>query len=42
MLANSKVRWNGFEFDGELEAFAAAKKSFIKNSRKLLHDKSDC
>ena len=31
MLANSKVRWKGFEFDGELEAFAAAKKDFIKN-----------
>ena len=30
MLANSKVRWKGFTYDNELEAFAAAKNDFIK------------
>ena len=30
MLANSKVRWKGFTYDNELEAFAAAKNDFSK------------
>ena len=39
MLANSKVRWKGFTYDNELEAFAAAKNDFIKtfdDIRKIL------
>ena len=30
MLANSKVRWKGYDFESELEAFAAFKKDFAK------------
>ena len=31
MLANSKVRWKGYTYESELEAFAAFKNDFVKN-----------
>ena len=30
MLANSKVRWKGFDYENEVEAFAASKDNFVK------------
>ena len=43
MLANSKVRWKGFTYESELEAFAAAKNDFIKtfdDIRKFYEERS--
>ena len=31
MLADSKVRWKGYDYENELEAFATFKKNFVKN-----------